>query len=566
MQYIYCAYTLVVRIGEGQQAMTGTFGRWLVGRLCGLRPRSHRRLTVERDVSVPMADGVSLIADIYVPANDGEWPVILTRCPYGRGSMFAAMASLLAERGYRVILQSVRGTAGSGGRFDPMRQERSDGADTIDWVRAQPWFAGTLYTFGGSYLGNVQWAMASINPGAIDAAAMAVTLSNFCDELRNGGGYTLEGTLAWSLTMQAQTNVEMGRRGFRAKLRELKNAHGALPLGTVDQAAFGRTVPWLQDWIGHDDPHEPWWQGHDYSAGVTALDAPVSAVAGWRDIFLPFQLRDFMARQQAGKPTWLTIGPWAHASPGGTVASLKTALELFDSRGRGDASNGGRAKVRLYLQQSGKWREFPSWPPPDGVVQELPLRSNGLLGAASSPPGRVTFVYDPEDPTPSLHGPQIMGAARKPDMSAIEKRADTVSFTGPPLDNDLDLIGPVEVDLAVSGDSEQCDFYVCLCDVGKDGRPMHITDGYVRLRPVAAPDSLANARQITIECWPTGYRVKRGHRLRLLVAGGAFPRFARNSGTAEPIATGTTLRKTTQEILIGGDHNSCLRVLQVPSC
>src|SRR3546814_14189945 len=113
-----------------------------------------------------------------------------------------------------VVLQSVRGTAGSGGHFDPMRQEQADGADTLEWVRSQPWFAGTLYTFGGSYLGNVQWAMASANPGAIDAAAMAVTLSNFRDELRNGGGYTLEGKLAWSLSMQEQ----IGRASCRERV------------------------------------------------------------------------------------------------------------------------------------------------------------------------------------------------------------------------------------------------------------------------------------------------------------------------------------------------------------
>lgn len=547
--------------------MMAAAGRWIAGRLCKLTPRKHSRISVERGVAVPMADGALLVADIYAPAVDGHWPVVLMRSPYGRGSMFGLIAALLAERGYRVVLQSVRGTAGSGGAFDPMRQERADGADTLEWVRSQPWFSGRLYTFGGSYLGNTQWAMASANPDAIDAAAMAVTLSNFRDELRNGGGYTLEGTLAWSQTMQVHTGAETEKRGFRVKLRKLKSAHSVLPVSAIDKAAFGRTATWLQDWIGHDDPQGDWWQGHDYSAAVTALHAPVSTVAGWRDIFLPFQLNDFVARQQAARPTWLTIGPWAHASPGGAVAGLKTALDLFDALGSGDKSNGARAKVRLYLQRARVWREFPSWPPPGGVALEWTLCANGVLDDAPSPAPseRTSFVYDPADPTPSLHGPQVMGSSRKPDMTAIENRPDTVSFTAAPLEKDLDLIGPVAVDLSVCADSEQCDFYVCLCDVGKDGRPMHITDGYLRLRPVSAPDTLGNARKITIECWPTGYRVRRGHRLRLLIAGGAFPRFARNLGTGEPMATATALRKTTQEILIGRDHASRLRVLEVPS-
>jgi len=532
--------------------------RWMAGKLLRLPPRRTRGVTVARDLPAAMRDGVVLLADRHYARASAPGPVVLMRSPYGRGALFGLMAALMAERGLQVVVQSVRGTGGSAGQFDPMRQEQADGADTVSWVRAQPWFRGQLYTFGPSYLGNVQWAMASEVAERMDGLALLMTLSNFRDELLGFGGFTQAGMLAWTQLMQGMVHPAPGRRRRFPKANSLDHVQGHLPLGSIDQAALGGTVPWWQDWTHHDDPEDPWWRAIDHSAAVGALTAPTAMVAGWQDIFLPFQIWDFEARQAAGRAAWLTVGPWSHASIGGMIAGLRQAIDLFTAISAGRPPFADRDRVRLYLQGAGLWREFPSWPPPGSQPMCWHLRAGERLDR--SPPigneGSSRYTYDPADPTPAVHGPRIMGMAKRRFMSALEERSDTVRFSSAPLDRDLDAVGPVTVNLSIRSDREHTDFYACLCDVDRAGRPLQVVDGYQRLRPGRPAADAAGIRRIAIECWPTAYRFKRGHRLRLIVASGAHPRYARNPGTGEPLATATAMVAAHQEILHDGAQGS----------
>lgn len=126
----------------------------------GLPPKRHR-IAWEPGLTVPAADGSPLITDHYFPREEGDFPTLLVRSPYGRGVPWSPMYGMLfAEQGFHVILQSCRGTGGSGGTFDLWRNEAADGLATVNWLREQPWFNGTLGTVGPSYLGYVQWALA----------------------------------------------------------------------------------------------------------------------------------------------------------------------------------------------------------------------------------------------------------------------------------------------------------------------------------------------------------------------------------------------------------------------
>jgi putative CocE/NonD family hydrolase len=121
-----------------------------------LDPPLTRRVTVQRNLRIPMPDGVELLADRWLPRSGGDGlPTALLRTPYGRGMYGTILARPLAERGYQVVIQSVRGGFGSGGTFDPMRQERADGLATLDWLVAQPW-SDAIVLYGPSYLGYVQ--------------------------------------------------------------------------------------------------------------------------------------------------------------------------------------------------------------------------------------------------------------------------------------------------------------------------------------------------------------------------------------------------------------------------
>ena len=144
------------------------------------------------------------------------------------------------------------------------------------------------------------------------------------------------------------------------------------------------------------------------------------------------------------------------------------------------------------------------------------------------------FRYDPADPTPAVGGTSLSSNSGRRDNRALEARADVLTYTTTPLEEDLEVIGPVFAELHVSSSTEQFDVFVRLCDVEPSDRSMNVCDGILRCGPGTAP-------QVRVDLWPTAHRFARGHRVRLQVSGGAHPRFARNLGTGEPLATGTRL-------------------------
>lgn len=539
--------------------------RWIAGRLFQLPPRQSRKVGVERDLPVVMPDGAVLLADRHFPKDRPPRGTVLMRSPYGKATLFGLMAGLFAERGFTTVVQCVRGTMGSGGIFDPLRQEYADGAATVGWLCAQSWFKRPLFTFGPSYLGTMQWALAAAAGHRLDGMGTLMTLSNFRDHILHGGGFSQAGTLGWAELMQQMIHYVPGRRMRRPKAGSLDHVHDLLPVSALDQAAFDRPVPWWRDWVHHQRPDDPWWNSIDYSTAVTALDAPVTMVGGWQDIFLPHQVREFQARQAAGKPAFLTIGPWVHASMKGMFEGLRLSLEMFTHLAHADRCNGGRPAVRLFLQGAGEWRDYPSWPPPDAETHDYFLRSDGRLarGRPSDDEGADSFVYDPADPTPDVHGPTTMSGNRRRLMTALERRGDVLIYSSPPLSREMDVIGPVEVELHVRTDREQADFFACVCDVDEKGRSIQVSDGYLRSRPGQPTADGAGIKQIKIACWPTAWRFRRGHCLRLIVAGGAHPRFARNTGTGEPLASATRLVSTRQEIIHCNNHASFLRLAVV---
>ncbi|TCM16520.1 hypothetical protein EDF56_10799 [Novosphingobium sp. PhB165] len=530
--------------------------RGIAGRLLKLPPRTNT-IRREKALGIPMRDGTTLVADRYFPAKGKARATVLMRSPYGRGFIIGFSAALLAERGLNVVVQSVRATDGSGGEFDPVRQERDDGVDTALWVRDQPWFGGKLYLFGGSYLGFVAWALASERPDLVDGAALTVTSSNFAQALREGGGLALFTALSW--TRQMHDSISTGKSPFFGGKMLAPSAFSHLPLGSIDKNAFQVTNRWWQDWIVHD-PDDRWWEAMDFSSGVTRLDAPVLLVAGWQDLFLPYQLDDFAARQSAGLPTWITIGPWEHGGPSGLFEGQRQSIEFLTSLARGTSANPlERAPVRLYVQGAGEWQEYEQWPPHSGAPLRMHLHADGGLShnAADAHEGSTHYRYDPSDPTPSLYGP-VTVPAKSRDLSAYDMCSDRAKFTSPSLRKDFEIIGAVDAELYVRTSRPWTDFYVAFCQVHENGSAIHICDGYVRLDEHVSPADADGVRKVTVRCWPTAWLLPAGARLRIYVTSACFPRYARNCGTGEPLATATQMAANDVEILHTQDHPSCL--------
>jgi putative CocE/NonD family hydrolase len=296
----------------------------IAGRTMGLPAPRTRDVDVEHDLAAVMDDGVVLLADRYVPRDSGAPPVILVRTPYGRrGAVGLIYGRLIAERGFQVVVQSVRGTFGSGGTFAPF-DERADGLATLRWLGDQPWCDGPVGMIGSSYMGLVQWAVAT-DP-AIGALAPAITASEFHSQAYAGGAISLDTALSWTLIIAAQERRAAPVRlvlGLRRKLPKLLDE---LPLGEIDSLLAGEELPFYREWFTQTAPDEPYWAARNYSADVGRVTAPVQLVGGWYDIFLPWLLADHAALVAAGRAPQLVIGPWAHTSTGLLNTSLREGL------------------------------------------------------------------------------------------------------------------------------------------------------------------------------------------------------------------------------------------------
>jgi putative CocE/NonD family hydrolase len=530
------------------------------------RPRVLPRYQVQRDIPVLMPDGVTLLADRYYPREARHpLPTILVRTPYGRRGPAALVNGLpFVAFGFQLLVQSARGTFGSGGEFDPLGNEREDGAATVAWMREQPWFDGSFAAYGPSYLGYSAWALAADAGPELKAMALQITASSFRDAAYVGGSFALESTLTWTdLTRRQSTPFGMLTAPLLARRRAVRAARTLRPLSELDVLTGGAPMRFYQDLLANHEAGAEYWKKRDFSGTVGDVTAPVTLLGGWYDVFLPWEIKDYLALRAAGHHPYLTIGPWWHADARHGLVSFRESLAWFRAHLRGDFSGLRANPVRVYVTGAREWRDYRDWPPPGMRQERWHLHAGGGLGEdgpQDRPPS--TYRFDPSRPTPALGGPTLLGSSKPVDNRPLERRPDVLVFTSPVLKNDLDIIGPVAADLFVRSSREHTDFIVRLCDVAPDGTSRNVCEGGLRLdpdRPIAdKPIGTEGVRRVAIDLWPTGHRFPRGHRVRLHVTSGAYPKVAVNPGTGEPLATARRAVAADQEVFHDAERPSSL--------
>jgi uncharacterized protein len=515
-------------------------------------PATTRDIDVRRDVPVRAPDGTPLLTDIYLARPGRPLPVILMRSPYGRRGAYGTIARLFAERGYHAVTQSTRGTFGSGGHIE-FDAEATDGRATADWITQQPWSDGTLGTFGGSYLSFTQLALASTRPPQLKAMALSVWGAERRAYNYPGGAFALDRALGWVFTIEHQ---EQPLAFFRTPLRARKAltpAFAHLPLLDADTVAVGHPVGFYRDWVEHEKPGDPHWAPTDFRPILGDLGVPVTMLAGWYDMFLPQMLADYQKLRDGGQEVRLRVGAWHHTSQELFRYLTADALDWFGTHLLGRASTAGRAEIRAQVMGGAGWRQLPDWPPRDAAAQRWHLHSGGILGTdtpAEGGPDR--YDYDPADPTPAVGGTSIMSCGPR-DNRALEQRPDVLTYTSEPVTVPLVITGPVSAELFVGSSRPHTDFFTRLCDVDPAGKSVNITDGILRLT-----DAAEEPRRIMIDLWPTAHQFRPGHRIRLQVSSGAHPRYARNLGGDEPLATATTLHTARQALYHDPAHPSAI--------
>ncbi|WP_179468864.1 CocE/NonD family hydrolase [Mycolicibacterium vinylchloridicum] len=504
-----------------------------VSRLLRISPPTSDYV-VHRGVGIPMRDGAVLRATHYAPVG-APLGTIMVRGPYGRSFPSSVIyAQLYAARGYHVLLQSVRGTFGSGGDFVPMVHEADDAADTVTWLREQPWFSGHLATIGASYLGFTQWALLSDPPPELAAAVITVGPHDFHASSWGTGSFSLNDFLGWSDSMAHQEEAMPRRLAFATRAaRRLERATHGLPLGNAGRDLLGAGSPWYESWIEHPHGDDPFWETMRMTSALDRCDVPVLLISGWQDLFLEQTLMQYGRLRDRGVDVAMTLGPWAHSDmttkAGGTVAS--ETLSWLGAHLAGARTAPRRNPVRVYVAHHG-WIDLPDWPPPTGEGV-LYLQPGGRLAAAAPPDDAMpsTFRYDPADPTPTVGGRPLTQNSGYQDDSVLARRTDVLSFTSGPLDADLYVFGNPLVELAHEADIDHVDVFVRISEVDARGRSRNVSDGYQRLTE-------ARTGPVRVELDAVAHRFPAGTQIRVLIAGGSHPRYARNLGTGEPVLTG----------------------------
>ncbi|MGB3332413.1 MAG: CocE/NonD family hydrolase [Mycobacterium sp.] len=507
--------------------------------------------TVRRE-HIPMRDGVALRADHYQPTGDVVG-TLLVRCPYGRKFPFSLVfARMYAARGYRVILQSVRGTFGSGGVFEPMVNEAADGADTVAWLRTRAWFTGSFGTIGLSYLGFTQWALLADPPPELTAAIVTVGPHDLYQSTWGVGSFALNDFLGWSHMMahqEVRPRIRAGLQQLTAQ-RRVKRAAAALPLGSAGRALLGGRSPWYESWVEHPDRDDPFWDRLRHPAALEQTRVPVLLLSGWQDLFLDQALAQFATLRDRGAEVALTVGPWTHTEM--LTKGLRTvtaeSLAWLGTHLAGTDEPSRTSPMRVAVTGGVGWREFPDWPPesagrswwlqPGGRLADSPV-ADGATDAAS-------FSYDPDDPTPTVGGRLLAPGGGYQRDDVLARRADVLAFTGEPLTGDVEVFGSPVVELAHSSDNPHVDVFVRVSEVDARGRSRNVSDGYRRLNQTSGT--------VRIELDQIAHRFAAGSRIRLLIAGGCHPRFARNLGTDEPAISGASQRPATHTVRLAGSR------------
>ena len=583
-------------------------------------------ITVDFDVPARMRDGTILRANIYRPAGEGKWPVLLTRLPYGKdlplGTSIMDPAQV-ARRGYVVIVQDTRGRLASEGEWAPFINEGLDGVDTIEWAAQLPYGDGNVGMYGTSYFGFTQWASAVYNPPALKAMVPVQTWNDPFNGLYFRGGALELGTAGhWQLMMGLDVLIRRHRgdkqtlgRAIYTLAKEMDAlgtmGYWSLPLREFAPLKRHDVAPTF-----FENFNNPMDRSHQMIEPVTIVGkheqvtVPTLNAGGWYDIFLKDTITNFTTMREHGvtpaaRQSKLLIGPWSHGGFTNPIGELNfgfgssaafidlqvdfVSLQVrwFDHWLKGiDTGMLKEAPIKLFVMGANVWRDEQEWPLARAVDTRYYLHSNGHANTlhgdgyllASSPesdePTSDQFDYDPGDPVITRGGALLMSPEYRSgpyDQRQVESRKDVLTYTSAELNEDLEVTGPISVHLWAISSAPDTDFVARLVDVHPDGYAQNLTDGIIRARyrnfeRGEAPSLIEPGRpyEYDIDLWATSNVFKAGHRIRVDITSSNFPRWDRNPNTGHAFGADSETAIAHQTILHDPEHASYITLPIVP--
>jgi putative CocE/NonD family hydrolase len=539
---------------------------------------------------VPMRDGTQLSTMVYRPYDEAPHHVVLTRTPYDYRDRLVAPKRAYLEQNVILVIQACRGNGLSEGEFHPFINEQADAEDTLSWLKKQPWFSGRLAMTGGSYSGLTQYLAAITAGPELVAFTATVSCSNVHDKLFMGGAFFLQLHMHWGMSMIYRSRFGNDNIPEWDDMGLAKH----LPLETMDETASLGQLDFWRSWIEKIED-EAYWEPYAINHNYESITAPVYMTGGWYDFYTSGTLENFSGLRSRGGSeaarqfTRCIIGPWGHVGlmnpdvfgkENGT-AKAETLLERFRFNMLEAPESDplpGEPPLRYFMMGKDEWRSAQTWPPEDVSEQRFYLHAEDCANTSHGSgrldvykPGEEpadVYIYDPRNPVPSCGGCFIgPGENGCLDQREVETRSDVLVFVSTPLDDELEIAGPVKVTLYAASNSLDTDFVARLMDVYPDGRVLNLCDGIIRARyrnGKFKPELMEKDRiyKYEIDCWHTANCFRKGHRIGLDITSSNFPRFDRNPNTGDSFGKSSRLRPARQSIFHDTNHPShvCLPV------
>ncbi len=571
------------------------------------------KIRLESNYRVTMRDGVRLALDLYFPDGPpGKWPVLLMRTPYDKNTWRGERGSFatLAEQGFVVAIQDLRGSYRSEGKFDITgADEANDAIDTLTWLAQQPWSSGRLGAFGCSAMGH---SLAILAPFAHPNLRAMVIGSPGYFKAEPGwrgpwyinGVLRLRHALSWTYefgqTLTFQPPSSLSDAEF-ANLADRFTPHSIAPEPAFDAVYPGLPIVDLMDRLGPS--LSDWRKLFDAGrrpvfAGVTAdsqVATPVLWVNSWHDPSVSYTIDLFNLAQSKGRSAsvrssqYLVLSPAPHcqtemlAAPtrvgerefgDGRIGMMSQMVQWFGYWLRDDSSAIlQQPKVRYFLMGENRWHASDAWPPRSSPVRFY-LDSGGtansrfgdgrLQRALPRQASRDTYIYDPATPRPSA-APGEVGV----DQRQSEMRNDVLVYTSSPLEEHIPAAGRITLRLFVSSSAPDTDFTARLLDVYPDDRAFELAHTIVRMRYRDGPtrsELLTPGRvyPLNVVVGDTANDFLPGHRIRVEISSSDFPEFARNLNTGADEATGVEWRTAVNSVRHGPGAESYLQLPTLP--
>lgn len=540
-------------------------------------------------LTAPMRDGVNLAQHVFLPYGadkDARFPTILVRSCYTKERMQYKLSKYV-NKGYALVMQDVRGRGDSEGDLDPFAFERDDTSDTIEWIIAQPWSDGKVGTWGASYLGHVVVQGATSGHPNLACVIDEVNVgSPFIDTVRRGGALCSEPLLCWALAQQSGQRPNMY---YMSGGPDWPSIVKMRPIKDIARQVLGDPANDLwEKWTRHDEENE-WWQRGNFSRNFHNVKAPMLVISGWYDgdgLGVSETWRGLTKYDVSGRR--IILGPWEHGP--NTTRDVEdvafgnnaiiyhfdiTNLRWYDHYLKGiDNGVDREPRATYYVVGENAWHTSEDWNPKEAQVTPLYLGSGGHANSVNGDgtlswetpkeENHDTYLYDPELPTEDLVSDQV-GHRSPINYKGHELRADMLVYTSAPLEQDVCIAGEISAEFYAASSARDTDWVLRLLDVDAQGNARQLSENLIRAKFRNGFDRIelltpGQVERYTLLMESNGWRVPKGHRLRVHVQSSASRLIFPNPNTGESPFEETQSMVAENCIYHGGAYPSHLKL------